>query len=414
MSAPATSHDFLERLRVSSLVEEPRLDEYLAELRKKSALPDEPKFLAGRLVNDGLLTSFQAQQLLEGRYKNFIVGKYKLLEPIGAGGMSTVFLCEHQHTGQRLAMKVLSLQQGVSPGMLARFLREARIISSLNHPNIVRAYEVDCNANNIPYIIMDLVEGVSFDELVRKRGALEPAHAAHYIAQAANGLQHLHDAGLIHRDIKPGNLVLDRAGTVKLLDLGLARFRQDAERITEKFNGCAILGTADFISPEQTRASAAVDHRSDIYSLGATFYFLLTGRVPFPIYSAAEKILAHQSREPRPLEELRPEAPPEIAQIVRKMMAKRPIERYRSASEAAKKLARWSEIEVPRLSAEDLERTTPAQQSLTDTGVPRNDGTDLTSGSTAAPAGGRGGVWLTLGIGVVALAASAAIWMASR
>ena len=140
MPAPVTSDDFLDRLRVSSLVDEPRLDAYLGELRRKSALPVEPEFLAGRLVNDGLLTSFQAQQLLEGRYKNFIVGKYKLLEPIGAGGMSTVFLCEHQQTGCRRAMKVLSLRHDINPGMLARFLREARIISALNHPNIVRAY----------------------------------------------------------------------------------------------------------------------------------------------------------------------------------------------------------------------------------------------------------------------------------
>ncbi len=416
MPAPVTSDDFLDHLRVSSLIGEPHLDRYLDELRQAPNFPSEPKFLAGRLVNDGLLTSFQAEQLLEGRYKNFIVGNYKLLEPVGSGGMSVIFLCEHRDTGERKAMKVLSRRRGGDPGMLARFLREARIIVSLNHPNIVRAYDIDCNSNKLPYIIMDYVDGVAFDDLVKKRGRLNYAYAAHYIAQAASGLQHLHDAALIHRDIKPGNLVLDRDGIVKLLDLGLARFQQDYERITEKYNGCSILGTADFISPEQTLIGRDLDQRSDIYSLGATFYYLLSGRVPFPVRSAAEKIRSHQLVEPTPLEQLRPEIPAEIRQIVKRMMAKKPGDRFASAKEVAQALAKWFEMDIPPPRASDFGRggktsgaDDTATPSMKTSGVAAiRPGINIDRAIGPSPAR----LWLALAAGLAAIGATVAMFMA--
>ena len=174
MATPTTSDDFLDHLRVSTLLGEDCLREYLDGLRVRNDYAADPLFLAGRFVRDGLLTAFQAQQLLQGRYRNFIVGRYKLLQPIGAGGMGKVFLCEHLDSGSRVAMKVLATLRAADPAMLARFVREARVIASLDHPNVVRAHDFDCSGGKVHYIIMDFVEGVSLSDLVRRRGRLEP------------------------------------------------------------------------------------------------------------------------------------------------------------------------------------------------------------------------------------------------
>src|SRR5262245_8996630 len=218
MPAPATSNQFLDNLRTSALVKKEKLEEYLEGLRAQGDVPEHPKSLAARLVRDGLLTGFQAQQLLAGRYRNFIVGRYKLLQPLGSGGMSKVYLVEHNEMGHRVAMKVLTQKRGgTDPALLARFLREARVAAKLDHPNLVRAHDIGRSGRDINYIIMDFVDGASLGALVKRRGRLTPEHAAHYIAQAASGLQHIHEAGLIHRDIKPGNLLVDRTGAVKIL-----------------------------------------------------------------------------------------------------------------------------------------------------------------------------------------------------
>ncbi len=357
MSVPATSDDFLDHLRVSTLLGEDLLRDYLQELRNHNDFATDPRFLAGRFVRDGLLTTFQAQQLLQGRYRNFVVGRYKLLQPIGAGGMGKVFLCEHLDTGCHVAMKALANRRSADPAMVARFMREARVIAAFDHPNVVRSRDFDCSDGKVHYIIMDYVDGVSLSELVRRRGRLEPDQAAHYIAQTACGLQYIHQSGLIHRDIKPGNLVVDYEGVVKILDLGLARLQDDEEQITARFNDQSILGTADFIAPEQSLIHGEVDHRADIYGLGTTFYYLLTGRTPFGGESIADKLLAHQLRQPTPIEQIAPDVPSELRAIVPKMMAKQAENRFQSAGEVLSALSRWVELkpapprpsELPRL-----------------------------------------------------------------
>jgi serine/threonine protein kinase len=361
MPAPATANDFLDHLRVSGLLKQPRLDEYLEGLQAEGNLPQQPRNLATRFVRDGVLTQFQAQQLLQGRHKNFVVGRYKILQPLGAGGMSKVYLCEHSDMGHRVAMKVLSKQSGKDKSLVARFIREARVAAALNHPNVVRAHDIDSTGGTIHYIIMDFVDGVSLNGLVRQRGKLKPAHAAHYVAQAACGLQHIHEAGLLHRDIKPGNLLVDRDGVVKILDLGLARLQEDEERLTAKYNDGAILGTADFIAPEQSLVNTEVDHRADIYGLGCTFYFMLTGNVPFP-GNIAKKLIGHQTKEPEPVSMLAPETPPELERVVKRMMAKKPKDRYQSAAAVLRDLAKWLEVEVPPPSESELPRLGLAAQ----------------------------------------------------
>ncbi|MFO0809475.1 MAG: protein kinase [Gemmataceae bacterium] len=364
MPAPTTTEGLLDLIRKSNLVDPARLDAYLASLREDESESGDPLRLASRLIKDGLLTKFQAQQLLKGRYRNFtIVDKYKILEPLGQGGMSKVFLVEHLAMGHRVAMKILPISGTKDdPSLIARFKREAKAVAALNHPNVIRAHDIS-EGDRFHYIIMDYVEGVNLHDLVRKRGPLDPADAAHFIYQTAVGLQHIHDAGLIHRDIKPGNLLVDRAGVVKILDLGLARFESDGESLTKKFDDKAILGTADYLAPEQALDSQGLDARADIYGLGATFYFLLAGRAPFEEErNVAKKLLGHQMRTPESIASLRADVPPELLTILDTMMAKKPEDRFQSAGEVAEALSPWADVDVPLPSDDELPRRSLASQ----------------------------------------------------
>jgi serine/threonine-protein kinase len=228
---------------------------------------------------------------------------------------------------------------------LGRFHREAQAIASLDHPNIVRAYDVDHEMDGdtpIHFLVMEYVEGRSLHEVIQQDGVLSFPRAADYIRQAADGLQYAHKAGLVHRDIKPGNLLLDLNGVVKILDLGLARFSADTDdhSLTVAHDE-KVLGTADYLAPEQALDSHKVDARADIYSLGCTLYFLLTASPPFTEGTLAQRLMAHQTKAPPPLGEKRPDVPTSLAAIVMKMMAKRPEDRYQSAAEVSEVLAAW-------------------------------------------------------------------------
>jgi serine/threonine protein kinase len=358
MAAPATSMEFLELVRKSGVQEDKRLDAYVQKLRAAGTLPDEPAKLAGLLVRDGLLTHFQAEQILQGKWRRFTLGKYKVLERLGSGGMAHVYLCEHMLMRRRVAVKVLPTAKASDESSLQRFYREARAAAALDHPNIVHAYDIDQD-DNLHFLVMEYVDGASLQDVVKKSGPLDPARAANYIRQAALGLEHAHRQGLVHRDIKPGNLLLDRNGTVKILDMGLARFFHDEDDIlTRKFEE-SVLGTADYLAPEQAVDSHTVDIRADIYSLGATFYYLLTGKTPFEGGSVAQKLIWHQTRQARPINTIRSDVPAGLQAVLEKMMAKDREQRYQTPQEVADALAPWvqqpvsppSEAEMPRLSA---------------------------------------------------------------
>lgn len=348
-----TRDQFVDLLRKSHLLSPDQIVDALG-----NRVEEDPKVLAARLVQNGTLTRFQAQSLLQGRYRNFIVGKYRVLEPIGAGGMSKVYLGEHTAMGHRVALKILPASRVKDPSLVERFHREARAIAALNHPNIVRAHDID-KEESFYYIVMDYVEGLNLDDLVKRRGPLDPEHAAYYIDQAADGLQHIHEAGMVHRDIKPGNLLLDRAGTVRILDLGLARFLTNRrDQLTEKYDENTILGTADFLSPEQGLKSHTVDIRADIYSLGATLYYLLTGRTPYEGGTVTQKLLAVQLKDPTPLISIRPELPPGLVAVVETMMVKKPDERYQTPGEVCEALAPWTQNPPPPPPSEIMPRVT--------------------------------------------------------
>jgi serine/threonine protein kinase len=375
MPSPTTAPDFLELVRRSGLLPPELLDPILRNPEPSLT----PEALARSLVGDGLLTRFQAGQLLKGHHRGFFVGKYKVLEPLGSGGVGHVYLCEHTTLRHRVAMKVLPVGKCDAPSSLVgRFQREARAAAGLNHPNVVRAHDLD-QGDGFYYLIMDYVDGVSLQELVERRGRLRPRRAAHYAAQVALGLQHISEAGLVHRDIKPGNLLLDREGTVKILDLGLTRFLEDGEEpLTEQFDGGAIMGTADYLAPEQATHCHEADVRADLYSLGATLYFLLAGRPPFR-GQTIQKLLQHQTRPPESLTEVVEDVPERLAKVVSRLMAKRPEDRYQTPLEVAEALRPWTaepieppaeaDFPSPNRTARSSRPTTPGstarQQSIT-------------------------------------------------
>jgi serine/threonine protein kinase len=359
MPAPSTIEEFLDLVKKSGVVEEKRMAAHLERNRAAGTLPSDPLGLATQLVQEGVLTHFQAEQFLQGKWKRFMIGKYKVLERLGAGGMGSVYLCEHTLMRRRVALKVLPAARCKDTSSLDRFYREARAVAALDHPNIVRAYDID-QEDAFHFLVMEHVDGASLQEMVKRAGeGMDPVRAAHYIYQSALGLQHAHDAaGLVHRDIKPGNILVDRNGVVKVLDMGLARFYHDEEDpLTKKFDE-NVLGTADYLAPEQALDSHTVDIRADIYSLGGTFYYCLTGKTPFSEGSVAQKLIWHQTRQPKPIKSVRPDVPDEIAAIVERMMAKDPAQRYQTPREVAEALAPWTqtpiapppEREMPQLS----------------------------------------------------------------
>src|SRR3954447_2802520 len=353
MAPPLTAADFRALVERSGLLSAAYLDPYFSDPADPDAAPD-------RLVRDRLLTPFQARQLKKGQADGFfLTDKYKLLDLVGSGGMGKVYLAEHLLLHRLVAVKLL--QPPSDPGSEAarsfeRFYREARAVAALSDPNIIRVFDVDRVGPN-PFMVMEYADGTNLHDVVRDHGPLNPVRAAEYVRQAALGLQHAFEVGLVHRDVKPGNLLLTRDGTVKLLDLGLARFTADPVRnqgITDRYDKHIVIGTVDFMAPEQAFETTAVDIRSDVYGLGCTLYYLLTGRVPFPDRSVPEKMYAHKTRAPAPVSEIAPRVPPDLLAVLDKMMAKAPAERCQAPAAVVEALAPLVTEAVPPPSAAEM------------------------------------------------------------
>jgi serine/threonine protein kinase len=336
MAAPLSPEILIQRIRASGLVPLGECDAILAELTASGGGTPPVRVFLDRLVADKYLTPFQADRLAIGKYKGFRLGSYVILDRLGTGGMGQVFLAEHSSLRRRAAIKVLSIPVDEDEIARERFYREARAAATLDHPNIVRVFDLS-QEGQLLYLVMEFIEGVNLQTLVSRAGRLSMAAAVSYAHQTALGLQHAHDKGLIHRDIKPGNILVDRQGVARILDLGLVRSTAgDDSQLTMRLGGKkGVLGTVDYLAPEQAVDSSSVDARADIYSLGATLYYLLAGQTLFPEGRAAQKLLWQQSKEPTSLAELRPDLPAELVRAVHRALAKQPAERFPTATDFA-------------------------------------------------------------------------------
>jgi serine/threonine protein kinase len=322
----------------------------------------DPRALARELLRRDWLTPYQINQVFLGRAAGLALGPYVLLQRLGEGGMGRVYKARHVKMARTVALKVIRKDRLDSPDTTKRFFREVQAAAQLDHPNIVTAYDAD-EVGGTYFFAMEYIDGQDLGKLVKQDGPLPAPVACDYIHQAAQGLQHAHEKGLVHRDIKPSNLLVaaarpGRRGSgshpalgapstsplrpmIKILDMGLARVRplQATEESPTLTHFQAVLGTPDFIAPEQARNAHEADIRSDLYSLGCTFYYLLAGQVPFPQAAPLEKLLKHYLDDPAPVEEVNPEVPPRVGRVVRRLMAKDPDARYQTPAELAEELA---------------------------------------------------------------------------
>jgi serine/threonine protein kinase len=322
--------------------------------------------------------------------------RYLILEYLGSGGMGTVFKARHLLMDRLVALKVINPAVIDRPVMVERFQREVKAAARLRHPNIVAAYDAD-QAGATHFLVMELVEGVDLDRVLQERGPLPIAKACDYARQAALGLQHAWECGMIHRDIKPHNLMLTPQGQVKILDFGLARFVSSGISAAEESTASAPLpgagaavpeqaggapdsqgpplikgtsysytgaGTADYIAPEETVDTRRADIRADIYSLGCTLYRFLAGRVPFPDGNLTDKLKSHLERQPVPLPTLRPEVPRRLVQFVERMMAKDPAQRFQTPAEVVQALAPFAGPSHRSILIVDDDQTTRAVLTL--------------------------------------------------
>jgi serine/threonine protein kinase len=363
----------LDLVQKSGVVDNERLSAYLAKLRAAGAVaPEEPAEFASLLIRDGILTFFQAEQILQGRWRRFTIGRYKVLERLGAGKQAAVYLCQHTGLQRRVAVKVLPASSNNDPMCVQRFVHECRILAGLDHFNIVRVYELG-QEDTLHYMVMEYVDGSSLQHIVEKGGPMAVNRAAHYMRQAALGLQHAHEiAGIVHRDIKPADVLLDRGGGVKIIDMGLARFSDDEPAVLTARHDDVILGTLDYMAPEQAIDPHRVDIRADIYSLGATFYFCLTRYTPFRGGTAAQTLIWQQTRQPEPLRQLRRRIPEGLAALIERMLAKDPAQRPPTPQQVVDALAPYTaepigpppEAEMPRLSPAASSSEPPATGSV--------------------------------------------------
>jgi serine/threonine protein kinase len=260
--------------------------------------------------------------------------KYLILRELGRGGMGVVYQARHKEMNRQIVIKVINRSLLDRPDTLERFHREVQAAALLSHPNIVTAYDAE-QVGELHILVMEFVPGQSLAEVVQKKGPLPVAYACHFARQVALGLQHAHERKMVHRDIKPQNLMLSLKNQIKILDFGLAKVLREEVTSTGLTSHNAYMGTPDYCAPEQAQDACAADIRADLYSLGCTLYFLLAGRPPFREDTAFKTIMAHMQKEPQPLPELRPDVPAELWQVVKRLLAKEPAWRYQKPSDVA-------------------------------------------------------------------------------
>ncbi len=294
------------------------------------ALASGSEALMQRLVEDQVVTEYQAEKFLSGQASDIAFGDYLVIRELGRGGMGTVLLAQHRRMEREVAIKILPTVTLNSEDAVARFYQEVKVAAQLKHPNIVHAYDAG-DHRGFHYLVMEFVEGHDLARVLQQLGPIPPAMAIDYITQAANGLEYAHSKGVVHRDIKPSNMLLDDEGKIKILDMGLARIGGGGETSMQLTTTGQVMGTVEYMSPEQAEDTRVADARSDIYSLGCTLYRLVTGVGPFSRDTVVKTILAHRE-DPVP-DLVLPGESGNLELIFKKMVAKNPDDRYQSMAQ---------------------------------------------------------------------------------
>ena len=362
---PVPLEQFVRQLSESGVISPEEIEAARSQISAELLNPADAQPFARELIRQRKLTAYQATAVYKGQGGELVYGTYVVLDKLGQGGMGTVFKAEHRRMKRIVALKVMSPAGMKSADAVKRFHREVEAAAKLTHPHIVAALDAD-EARGVHFLVMEYVEGNDLAALVKKTGPIPVDKAVQYITQAARGLAHAHQEGVVHRDIKPANLLLDKSGTVKILDMGLARLTdsgtgQAAEGLTQSGS---VMGTVDYMSPEQALDTKHADAKSDIYSLGCSLYYLLTGQSVYSGDTLMKKLLAHREQPVPSLRDARPDAPESLAAMFRKFIAKKPEERYASMVDvirdleaclaggavlAATSSAGWGELSAPSI-----------------------------------------------------------------
>lgn len=363
---PSTIREVVDRLAPTEIVPRADLDALVRDEFGNQHDADSTVF-AAQLVDRGWVSPFQAERLQ--RNETIVIDDYVLLEQRGAGGMARVYKARHRKMNRIVALKLIREPAATSRQAVGRFLREIKAVAALDHPDIVRAYDAG-EVDGIHYLAMEYVEGQDLAHSVRENGALCVERAIDYVIQAAESLAYVHQQGIIHRDVKPSNLMLTPEGRIRVLDLGLARLRHPAELAVDDLTDVVtemgdMLGTAAYMAPEQSENPRAVDHRCDIYSLGCTLYFLLTGKTVYGGSSYVEKVLAHRQAPPPLLKVDSGRISAELQAVFRKMVSKDPAQRYQTMEEAAEALRRARVVQAsPGLAADSATKRSRSPRSI--------------------------------------------------
>ena len=332
-----TRNRFRKSALASGLLTVEQFEEAEMALRADGADAENGDLLIAKLIEQGRINTFQAEQFKVGQ-THFNLGPYQVIDSLGQGGMGQVFKAEHTLMGRVVAIKVLPKHKS-TPEAIASFTREMRAQAQLDHQNLVRAFDAGRD-RNVYYLATEYVPGTDLRKFVRTRTRLSMQEAATIISQAAEGLAHAHSRGMIHRDVKPGNLLVTPSGHTKVSDLGLAGFAGNEDDDDPRAG--KVVGTADYLSPEQIRAPRSVTPAADIYALGCTLYYAVTGKVPFPGGTSKEKALRHLEEPPLNPQRINPELSDEFVEVLSDVMEKDPKQRIQTCAEVVRRLARWA------------------------------------------------------------------------
>lgn len=363
MTLKMTIDDFLNSLQRSNLLDDELFDKVKRRVEKSQNDVD-PRQVARSLVTRGNLTLWQSRQLLAGR-SDFFLGRYKLLDRIGKGGMGVVFKAQHAVMDRIVALKVMARSLLKKPNAVPRFNREVKSVAALNHPNIISAFDA-ARAGNTHFLVMEYVDGRDLSYWLSTKGRFPVSLACEFAMQSAEGLEHAFRQGMVHRDIKPGNLLVaynpeNETAMIKILDLGLARFVSESQEEDGLTRAGQAIGTPDYLAPEAAENFRGADIRADIFSLGCALFKMLTGRLPFRGKTTIEKLMARVKDEAPPASSLCDDVPPELDAIVAKMLKREPGDRYQTPSEVSQALAPFAASTIGDLTVFEMFKTLPAE-----------------------------------------------------